>query len=232
MGILAEKVKLSLLVYGNGVPDNFKKNSLYFYEMYQKSTPEVKNIKRENIIPGGFYFFHYKDNSNWLKWAPVFVADYKKFSNKIIIFAVNLNMIPLEVRVLLFDKFITERDFDKDNYLKVDYAGMYNELRSLGFEYALMEFDAIRIDTVHKIHLELLPRFLYHQHPKNVYDPKKLNEIWSVKIGTRDQRHKEMMISTLEDFYKIDTEISEKFDVLRNKIMRIRNNAIKYGKIK
>ncbi len=232
MGILSEKVKLALLVNGNGVPDNFKNNSLWFYERYLKSTPEVLNVKVQDIFPGGFYFFHYKDDSNWLKWAPVFVADFKKFSNKIIVFALNLNMLPLEVRVLIFDKFITEADFEKNNFLKVDYVGMYNELRTLGFEYALMEFDALRLELVHRIHLDVLPRFLYHQHPKNVYDPKKLNEIWFAKIGARDQRHKEMMMSSIDDFYNFETEISEKYDVLRNKIMRIRNNAIKYGKLK
>jgi hypothetical protein len=232
VGILSEKVKLALLVNGNGVPDNFKNNSLYFYEMYSKSTPDILNVKVQDIFPGGFYFFHYQDSSNWMKWAPVFVADYKKFSNKIIIFALNFNMIPLEVRVLIFDKYITETDFEKNNFLKVDYVGLYNELRSLGFEYTLMEFDAIRLEIVHRISLDLLPRFLYHQHPQNVYDPKKLNEIWCAKIGTRDQRHKEMMISSIEDFYNIDTEISEKYDVLRDRIMRIRNNAIKYGKLK
>lgn len=232
MGALVERVKLSLLVHGNGVPDNFKNNSIWFYEQYSKSTPEVLNIKITDVIPGAFYFFHYKDNSNWMKWAPVFVADYKRFSNKIIIFAVNLNMIPLEVRVMIFDKYIIEKDFDVSNFLKVDYNGMYNELRTLGFEYALMEFDALRLEIVHRIHLNLLPRFLYHQHPQNVYDPKKLVEIWSAKIGSRDQRHKEMMVSSIEEFYDIENEISEKYDVLRSKIQRIRTNAIKYGKLK
>lgn len=232
MGELAERVKVELLINGNGVPDNFKNNSLFFYEKYQKSDKFVLNIKIESIVPGGFYFFHYKDDSNWMKWAPVFVADYKKFSNKIVIFAVNFNLVPLEVRVMLFDKFILEKDFENNNFLEVDYKGVYDELRTLGFEYALMEFDALRIELVHRIHLELLPRFLYHQHPKNVYDPKKLIEIWSAKIGARDQRHKEMMISTIADFYDIENEISEKYDVLRGKIQRIRNNAIKYGKLK
>jgi hypothetical protein len=230
MGELRERVKLSLLVYGNGIPDNFKNNSLFFYEKYQKSTPEVKSIAVTDITPGGFYFLHYIDSSNWLKWAPIFVADYKKFSNKIIIFAVNFNLIPIEVRVLLFDKFIVEDDFEKNNLLKVDYQGIYNELRKLGFEYALMEFDAIRVNLVHKIKLDLLPRFLYSQHPKNTYDPLKLIQIWEVKIENRDQRHKEMMISSLDEFYDINNEISEKYSILKNHIQRLRSNMIKYGK--
>jgi hypothetical protein len=230
MGELSERVKLNLLVHGSDVPDNFKNNSLYFYEKYQKSTPEVLNVKVGDIYPGGFYFLHYYDESNWMQYSPIFLADYKKFSNKIIIFAVNFNFIPLEVRVLLFDKYITEEDFEKDNLLKVDYTGMYDELRKLGFEYALMEFDASRIRFVHKIKLELLPRFLYSQHPINKYDPKKLVEIWNAKIGARDERHKVIMISIISEFYDINSEISEKYDNLKGHIQRIRRNTIKYGR--
>lgn len=230
MGELSERVKLSLLVNGNGIPDNFKNNSLYFYEKYQKSTPEVLNVKVSDIYPGGFYFLHYLDDSNWMQYSPIFLADYKKFSNKIIIFAVNFNFIPLEVRVLLFDKFVTEDDLNNDKLLKVDYVGMYEELRKLGFEYALMEFDALRVKFVHKIRLDLLPRFLYSQHPINKYDPMKLIQIWDAKIGARDARHKEMMNSILSDFYDVNSEISEKYDVLKGHIQRIRKNTIKYGR--
>ena len=35
MGVLMDKLDLSLLVNGNGIPDNFKNNSLYFYNKYQ-----------------------------------------------------------------------------------------------------------------------------------------------------------------------------------------------------
>jgi hypothetical protein len=229
MGELLDRVKLNLKVHGSDIVDNFKDNSLYFYDKYQKSTKEVESIPVANIVPGGFYFLHYLDNSNWMKYAPVFVADYKKFSNKIVIFAVNFNFIPLEVRVLLFDKFITEKDFDNNNYLKVDYQGVYDELIKLGFEYSLMEFDASLLKIVHRIELELLPRFLYSQHPINKYDPNKLMQIWEAKIDSRDQRHKEIMSSLISDFYDINSEISEKYDVLKGHIQRIRSNQIKFA---
>lgn len=229
MGELTERIKLSLLVNGNGVVENFRNNSLYFYDKYQKSDEFVKNIKIEDIFPGGFYFFHYKDDSNWMQFSPVFIADYRKFSNKIILFGVNFNFIPLEIRAMIFDKYITEEDFEKDNYLVVDYEGMYSELQKLGFEYALMEFNSLQILAVHKIKLDLVPRFLYAQHPKNVYDPKKLIQIWEAKISTRNDRHKEMMLSTISDFYDINKEISEKYNVLENHIKRIRRSITKYG---
>jgi hypothetical protein len=162
-----------------------------------------------------------------MKYSPIFIAGYKKLSNKIIILAINLNFIPLQVRVLLFDKFITEKDFENDKndtYLKVDYEGVYNELRKLGFEYALMEFDASRVELAHKVSLLLLPRFLYHQHPINKYDPDKLMSIWEAKIEKREQRHKEMTLAILSDFYDVNSEISDKYDVLKGHIQRIRRN--------
>jgi len=232
MSELSDRVKLSLLVHGNGIVDNFKNNSLYFYDLYQKSTDNFKAISVNDIFPGGFYFFHYLDDSNWLKWSPVFVADYRKFSNRIILFAINFNLIPLEIRVLLFDKFITDKDFEKDKndtFLKVDFEGVYNELRKLGFEYALMEYDVSRIELVHKVGLNLLPRFFYHQHPKNKYDPNKLMDIWEVKLEKREKRHKEMALSILSEFYDVNSEISEKYNVLKNHIKRLQSNINKYG---
>jgi hypothetical protein len=227
MLILRSLVELNLKVYGGDIVDAFKNNSLYFLDLYNKSIDDFKTVSTKDIFPGGFYFLHYHDESNWLKYSPVFIAGYKKLANKIIILAVNLNFIPLQIRVFLFEKFITEKDFEldkNDTYLKVDYEGVYNELRKLGFEYALMEFDASRVELAHKVSLLLLPRFLYHQHPINKYDPDKLMQIWEAKIEKREQRHKEMTLAILSEFYDVKNEISDKYDVLRGHIQRIRRN--------
>lgn len=229
MGVLTEKVKLSLLKNGNGIAENFKNNSIYFYELYNKSIEEFNSIKTADIYPGGFYFIHYIDESNWMKYAPIFVADYKKFSNKIVLFAVNMNFIPLEVRILLFDKFITEKDIEEDKFLKVDLQGVYDQLRRLGFEYALMEFDTSRIKRTHKVSLSLLPRFLYHQHPINKYDPNKLIDIWEAKLQKREERHKEMTLAMINEFFDINSEISDKFNVLKSHITRLQRNIRKFN---
>ena len=67
MGELIERVKLNLLTNGTDIYDNFKNNSLYFYEKYTKSDKDVQNINIRDIYPGGFYFFHYKAKS-FLFW--------------------------------------------------------------------------------------------------------------------------------------------------------------------
>lgn len=230
MGILIDKIGLEMLVRGNGLADNFKNNSNYFVQKYRNSDNEVKVIDINKIYPGGFYHFHYLDDSNWMKWSPVFVTNYKKISNQIVIFAVNFNFIPLQVRAYLFDKFIIEDDFEKDRLLKVDYEGVYHELRKFGFEYALVEYNAIQIRLVHKIEMNSVPRFLIAGHPENKYDPKKLMEIFYAKLKDKDKRHQEIMRATMDEFYDAKGEISEKYVVLKDHIQRIQKSQQKYGK--
>ena len=138
MGALEERVKLSLLVHGNGLEDNFKNNSLELMDKWSKSDDMYKAINVTDIKVGGFYFLQYKDPSNWMKYSPLFVVDYKKFDNKIIIFGVNLNFIPLQIRSAIFDPYFKDEFFEDDTFLKVTYDGMYKELIKWGFEYALM----------------------------------------------------------------------------------------------
>lgn len=226
MGDLLNRIKLGLLVNGDGVSDNFKNNSLFFYEKYQKSDDYVKNINIRDIQLGGFYFLTYQDTSNWMRFSPVFIVSYKKYNNSIILFAINLNFIPLEIRAGIFDKYLTDKDIDNNQLLKVDYNGVYEELRRWGFEYSLMEFNASQILLAHKIDLLLIDRFLYHQHPINTYDPKKLMQIWQKKIETRDRRHAEMSTLLMSDLFSINSEISDKFSVLKDHIKRFKNNII------
>jgi hypothetical protein len=147
----------------------------------------------------------------------------------IVLMGINFNFIPLEVRVSIFDKFIIEDDFEKDSLLKVDYKGVYSELLKFGFEYALMEYNLIQVKLVHKISMDMIPRFLYSQHPQNKYDPNKLMQIWNAKIGERDDRHKEMMTSLLSDFYEVDGDIKDKYKMLKDHIQRIQKSLQKYG---
>lgn len=229
MSILSEKVKLSMLVNGGNLVDYYKKNSEYFYHKYQKSDKEVESINLRDIYPGGFYFLHYQDESNWLKYSPVFVCDFKKFSNNLILLAVNFNLIPLEIREMIFSKYITEQDITKNKFLVVDFEGMYNELLKIGFEYAIMEYSINRMVSIHRINLNVIERFLYHQHPINKYDPYKLYNIWEVKLKTKEERHREMVSSLLSEFYDINFDISNKYNILKEHIQRIRRNNRKFG---
>lgn len=224
MGYLTEKTALKLLVNGNGLVENFQKNSIELVNMYSKTSPDVQVVRIQNIKSGGFYHLTCLNESNWMRNAPVFIVDYRKVSGKIIFFGVNLNFIPLEIRVLFFDKFISEKDFEKNNFIKATFDGVYNELKSIGFEYALMEFDASKIVFAHKISMYMLPKFLISAHPTNKYDPRKLYSIWKTKIETSKQRDQEMQQVMLEDFFNVQKDINDKYVALKDHIMRVRRN--------
>lgn len=229
MGELLERVKLNNLIYGNGIAENYKNNSLYFYEKYSKSDKFATSIRIGEVRKGEFYFFHYADDSNWMKYSPVFVTDFKKFGNKIIILALNFNFIPLELRIFIFDKFMTDKNFQDDVPLVVDYEGMYNELKKWGFEYSICEYNTKQVVSTHRIKTEVVPRFLYSGHPINIYDPNKLYSIWEVKIKNQSSRDSEIMRANIKDFYDISNEINESYQQLRGHIERLRKSLEKWG---
>ena len=230
MGELLERVKLAKMVYGGNDVDSFKSNSLYLYESLTRPSKELVGIRASDITPGRFYFLHFQDDSNWMKYSPVFAVSHKRFGNMVVLLAVNLNFIPVEVRVTMFDKYMTEGDFEDDRSLAVDYDGMYRELLKWGFEYALVEYNVAQLTMVHRVVAGVVPRFLNSGHPINKYDPAKLYSIWKAKLGDRAKRHQEMSAATIKDLYDIQAEISEEFTALREHIQRIQRSYEKYGR--
>lgn len=222
MGELSEIAKLEKLVR-----EDYYKNSDFFALKYKKSDEFVKSVPMTSMRMGEFYFIHYKDDSNWMKYSPIFTAGVKKLENIIILYAVNLNFIPIELRVQLFDKFMSKETFEKDIPISVDLKGVYNELLRIGLEYSLVEYVLNNVVSVHKIKMNTVPRFLYSGHPINKYDPKKLYSIQSAKSADRSKRHSEMSKLMMTDLIEIDEEISSKFDVLKSHIKRVQSNIKK-----
>ena len=223
-------MKLSLLVYGKDEAENYKNNTLFFYQNYIKTSEEIKAINIGEIKPGLFYFLHYLDDSNWMKYSPVFVVDFKKFGGKIVLNCVNMNFLPLDIRVSIFDPYIREEDFINKNFiLKAKYEVVYRELKKFSFQWSMMEFSADQIVRAHKISFNLLPRFLYSGHPLTKYDPKKLIQICKVKYTDQDKRDKEMMSANIKDFYDVEKEIDVKYDALKGHIKRLQKSNRKYG---
>lgn len=230
MSELLERVRLNNLVYGDGVADNFKNNSIFFYNKYSKSDNQVSSIGVGEIQIGRFYHLHYQDDSNWMKYSSVFTVDVKKFENLIILMAVNFNFIPVEVRISIFDKFMNSDTFENDRLLSVDFTGVYNELKRYGFEYAIVEYNIKQVKLVHKINMSVVPRFLYSAHPINKYDPRKLYEIWSAKISKRNERDAEMSKLLIDDFIKSSDEIAENYKMMKDHINRVKRSIEKYGR--
>ena len=226
MGELSKRVEQE---NGENIAESYKENTMFFFESYKGTSKDILSLPVGKMQLGGFYFIQYKDDSNWMRYSPIFTVDFRKFDNLFIIYAINFNFIPLQIRVTILDRFMSEAELDGDKLLNTDYNSVYKILLQYGYEYALVEYNIAQIVSVHKIHNSLTPKFLYSGYPLNKYDPIKLYNIWKKKIKTRDKRHNEMMKAVIKDFYDFETDISNQYDALEKHIERIRKSYEKYG---
>jgi hypothetical protein len=224
MGDLLQKIKDN----SNGnIVDYYKENTMELYNKYKNPDKFVKTISVKNMADSHFYFIHYADDSNWMRYSPIFFVDIKKFEDMIIGYGVNLNFLPLEVRGGFFDKMV---DTTGSNVTGVNFDSIYKQLLKIGYEYALVEYDMRRIERSYLIDFSILPEFLYSSYPKNKYDPDKLYSIWAKKLETREQRHQEIIQQLSTDFFKATEEISGKYDQLSGHLNRVKKGHEKYGK--
>jgi hypothetical protein len=229
MGELLERSKLGLLVNGNGLAENYNNNNLFFFDKYKSPDKEVREVKKKGLPVGRFYFLHAdrKETNNWMKWAPIFLVGEKQDGIYNILQFVNLNFIPFDERITIFDKYITEDNLDKDKALEVDFSGMYKELRKWGLEYSLVEYPAHRIFMIFNIRMDLVPRFLYSSHPNIKYDPENLYDLRNSKLKESDRRDDEMRQLLVSDFTAAEDEIKGKFKLLQDKVFRIQKSLKK-----
>ena len=212
-------------------PGRFKENSINIYKLL--STPEkgkVEYVSITNLRPGAVYFILYKDESNWMRFSPILCCEIK---DKRLMFGVNLNFLPLEIRASLFDDLI--KTLDKNNGesitkppFNVTFDGMYKTLIRLGFEYALVEYNFERIERIAKIDFSILPDFIMSAHPKNIYDPNKLYQIWESKLKNRPERHNELITKLVNDFYDVTDELVESSVSLKGHFQRLKRNQEKF----
>lgn len=215
-----------------GIPKFFKENSLYYYNIYNNPENDVVDvIPISKMYNGGIYFLYYQDESNWMKLSPILCADIR---DKRIIFGVNMNFLPLEIRLDLLDDWVMSlEDNNKQRGMTpfhfIDFEETYKKLLRRGFEYAIVEYDMSRISRVYQINYNHLPTWLYSQHPKNIYDPNKLYQIWSAKLKDRPERHKELISKLVEDFYNVTDELIDNSTALKGHFQRLKRNQDKFG---
>jgi hypothetical protein len=63
---------------------------MFLFDKYKGSCKEVLNVPIIKMHIGGFYFIQYEDDSNWMKYSPTFVVDFRKFENILIINRINI----------------------------------------------------------------------------------------------------------------------------------------------
>lgn len=230
MGELRKKINELTKV---GIPKFFKENCLSYYKLYKDPDNDIVSpISVSNMYNGGIYFIYYKDESNWMQLSPILCADIR---DKRIIFGINFNFLPLEIRMDLFDDMVIDLENNNKqgngmtpfNFMSFEMA--YKKLLRRGFEYAIVEYDISRIVRVFEIKYDNLPTWIYSQHPKNIYDPNKLYSIWAAKLKNRPERHKDLISKLVEDFYNVTDELIDNSTALKGHFQRLKRNHDKFG---
>ena len=221
MGILSENIKINS---DGNIPKYFKQNSFNMFKKYKNPDDTCKSVAISDITNGKFYLLFYADESNWMNYSPIYVCDIRGMK---MIFAINFNFIPIEIREQIFDKYIVDLE-DNEQLAGVNFERAYKELIRYGFEYAIVEYDIKRIKAVLQIDISLLPEFLYSTYPSIKYDPNNLYKIWLAKLKTREDRHQEMINTIVSDFYEAKDTLINEMSVLKGHFQRLKRNNDKF----
>lgn len=198
-----------------------------------------KVIQKENVNKlerGKFYFIVYDLNgksSKMEKFNPLFVLDWFDRNNTRMLYAVSVNFLPVAIRTVFFNN-ITNFNLDilekNENYdLKnerpfnnINFLNIYNLLKTIGFEWAIRQFDMRLINDINVISTNILTEFITMSTVQFTgVDDLKLLDIWKKKITQQEEREKKIISQILNDYETMEKELNIKQSTLTE-----RNNNI------
>jgi hypothetical protein len=143
--------------YGGNLSSLTRESTEMIFSLIKK--PNRYDISFEKDIKVGyFYMIYYDFNGNHL-WCPLFVIDdrYRTDLQKRLIYAINLDYLPYDYRLIFFDKLFdgfrsivewneNKLDNEIDKPFKVNFELMYKMLRDNGgYNYAISAYDFSKI---------------------------------------------------------------------------------------
>lgn len=219
MSKFIDNYNTSLTLHGDGLVDNYRNNTMFFYNQYMKSSNDILSIKMEQMHIGYFYFIHYRidDKKTFIQYSPILVVDFRKVNDLVIVFAINFNIIPLDMRHHIVDDLVDDNIINSNYRINITYELAYKILLKYGFEYAIVEYNPLDIVKVHKISTNILPRFICSGHPKVYYDHRKLYNIWKNALKTREKRYNENKNKLVSELEFVKNQMNSGYDKLKRK---------------
>ena len=192
-----------------------------------------------NLKVGSFYFMQYdlkkiNKSSKVEQFVPMLVVDYKPSIDSKVIWVLNMNFLPTNVKEALFsnitdnysdifDKNTNVNSWSQEIPLVINYKKMWDILLPYGFEYAIRE---IRVDLINS---------LWSVSSKNLHilttvntqiltgvDEGKLQEIWATKLKNESLGNRVDELKTIKtNYYNILEELADKFKNLNKYLNEI-----------
>lgn len=211
MGTLKDQVRDLYKAQGLAMKAN---SATAVYEEMQRPNRFMR--ASEDVRMGMFAFILYDlagKSSKMEQYSPVLLCDWRQVKTKRYIWGLSLNFIPATTRVVFFDALLErQQDLVNSNAGKdklsqerplggITFDAMYSALQSIGYEYALRQFDYSLITKMYDVSFGFLDKFLTFDTSRFTgVGEDKLAEIWLSKIKEQEERHQKMMVTLFKDY--------------------------------
>lgn len=197
-----------------------------------------KRVSPSDILIGSFYFMKYdyqkiNKSSKMEQNVPMLVVDYKPDIDKKVLYVLNMNFLPINIKQAFFSELTdtyssvfdynqTVNDVSKEKQLNINYKIMWDLLIKYAFEYCIREIRVELInDLFHVSSNDLHILTSVNTQALTGVDEGKLNEIWITKLKNESFTDRLDELTTIKtNYYKILEELQEKFKYLNNFLKR------------
>jgi len=226
-----------ILYLRKNVPNYNNESTKWLFNKVRKNDNDFVPIGLDKLYLGKFYFMQYdlkklNKSSKLEQFAPMMVVDYKPAIDSKIMWVLNMNFMPTNIKEAFFSSFldkhnnILESNIDATDWTKeisipnVNYKSMWNELIPFGFEYAIRE---IRVDLINNLWgvstKDVAKLSTVNTQVITGVDEGKLTEIWITKLKNESLEDRVIELKNIKSNYdNILTELADKFKALNKNL--------------
>ncbi|MCF8298124.1 MAG: hypothetical protein K9J13_11305 [Saprospiraceae bacterium] len=168
-----EEVRALMGQYNNNIKVLTDDSTVQIFQTaFKTPTWQIRATNANKLRKGCFYIIKYNYNGNKI-WCPILSLEYKVKDNKNILYAINLDYLPYEYKILFIsslfkaNKNCVDKNRDIQNVLEeksldARIENVYRWLQTNGSkEYSLTGFDVLKIVQIYAVSTTILDRFIF-----------------------------------------------------------------------
>lgn len=211
MAWLKQRVQALYEKHGTGLATH---SAQVVFDELQRPGRNSQVVREARIGMFAFMLYDLAGKSTRMEqYSPILLADWRSIKTEKYLWGLSLNFMPTNVRIVFLDQLLSYRQQTIDNNCKassvaketpldgITYEVLYKSLQSIGYEYALRQFDAKKITKLYEVSFGFLDHFAVFDTMRFTgVDEAKLVEIWLAKLDEQEERHKKMLQMLHKDY--------------------------------
>jgi len=198
------------------------------FSLKRQPTNTFMRVAHNKLQVGKFYLINYNFNGNKL-YCPIFSIDYRvKESGKHVLYAINLDYLPFDYKVLYFNQMNTvfqqifEFNEDAPNFMQekplpVNFEQIFKTLQTNGgYNYAITAFDITKIKELYGVSTTKMYLMIHiHMRDVNVALMKELMEKY--EHGTEERERIQKLVEELSEMHRtFEEDVQDYYKKLKN----------------